>query len=230
MQVIGGRLFLPEKIAERFQRHIDADLVAVSEAVNDRPRRISHVHRDPFDIPCDDAAFEIRAGEANEAERRIFDLRKTRLPVDGHPDFKRELGGEAVKLERGKKADDPMRNPAAGFGEAVILRDVGVREDIKPPGWSLQNSVGHEPCQIDTRNGVFLKVHGTENTSLPSQVDKPALKAGPGVPSCWLMYHPPTLWNTSPRPSNASKPSQLTPERLWQEFDSDGVDLHRPCR
>lgn len=95
-----------------------------------------------------------------------------------------------------------MRNPAAGFGQAMVLGDVGSREDVDASGWSFQHSVGNEAGEVDAGNGVFLQVHSAENAPLSNQLDEPIRMPALSVPYCRLLIHVPTLCNTRPHRSS----------------------------
>jgi len=162
IQVVDGYFFLSQAIAECFQRHVDSDRVAIGEAIHHGPRRIGHFNHDPFDIVSNDAADKIGAGKADDAQRRIFDFRNSRLPVDGEPDFMRELSSEVVKLKRRKEADNSVWDPPGGFCQTVILRDIGPRKNIQTSGRPLQYPIGDETRKVDARNGILFKIGGAE--------------------------------------------------------------------
>jgi hypothetical protein len=79
------------------------------------------------------------------------------------------LGGESVELEGGKKANDPVRHPAARLGKTVVFRNLCVRKDIDPAGRPLQNPLPVKPGEINTRNPFGRKVFRPKYAEAPGE-------------------------------------------------------------
>ena len=131
--------------------------------------------------------LQIRARDPHNPERWVVHLRQPSLAIDGEPYLEGRLGGEPVELEGRKQANYAVGNPSANLGEAMVLRDISVGNDIDPTGWPIKNPFLVEPGEVNSRNSFGLKVFlrrtprrlrereaglmGSLSCSLPSAID-----------------------------------------------------------
>ena len=55
-----------------------------------------------------------------------------------------------MELQGGQEADDAVRNPLAGFGQAVVVGWLQISRDVDAPAWAIQQALGEKSPQIDS--------------------------------------------------------------------------------
>lgn len=144
-------------VAQRFDSHIQADLVAKLEAVDDRFCGTIDANWDPGDIVLLHALSKARTGHMDEAERGASLFRPPGFAVDGYPNLGRVLGREAVEAKRSQKAEDPSGDAATGFRQAVPLSRDRAREGVKAPSDAFDDPAFAEPSKLRPRYGPMLE-------------------------------------------------------------------------
>ena len=68
-------------------------------------------------------------------QRRVVNFGQPGLFADGQPDLERGLRRQFVELEGRQQANHPMRDPLAGFGQAVVGCGLQPGSNVdSPPG------------------------------------------------------------------------------------------------
>ena len=109
--VIGCRLVRPQRQPQRIERHIEANLAAIAEAIDHGLRDGENLHLHAVDGHRLDGRSQRRVAEVHEAHRQMRHLRLVVIFADGHPDAARGLQRDLMVLQRGNQADDALRYP-----------------------------------------------------------------------------------------------------------------------
>jgi hypothetical protein len=147
-----GAAFSPKVFAERGERDVEPDVTAIPEAIRDGFGRRRHTHGDALDPPQLDAVLAGCAVSAHDLDRRRIDLGSPRTRVDEDPDRVRDLGREAVELQRAEEADGRVRDALRDLRERVELGRRSIRAAIKPATDALELAARAEPRQRGSRD------------------------------------------------------------------------------
>lgn len=160
--------------AERLQRDVEADLVAVLETVYDRPRRSCQLHDDALNAAFLNALSHRLLGEPNNSQTRMFEPGKRGLSVDRQPYPFRILASESVEPEGTEEADDTPGHASCGFGQGVVLSDIGVRKRIKPAADTGQLASCGQPAQVFGMKTLSLNVPKAQKALLFREPEDPS--------------------------------------------------------
>ena len=86
VKFIHRRAFLPPAIAQGFEAHVQADLVAIIESVHDSTCLVGHANLHPLYDVFYHAQSQGRPGESHDAQERVVNLRQPCLGADGRYD------------------------------------------------------------------------------------------------------------------------------------------------
>ena len=171
--LIGRGQLASAQFAERLDGDIHVDFAAELEAVHDRPRCGKNVDADAFDDVCFDTAAESGVGQKDESQAERCRLRTPGGARHREPHFGGELRAQIVKVQRGEKAYDAVRNSLAGFGEAVVLRYVRVWEAVKTARVSDDEAACKQPREMLARSPGICYLHGTDEPPLANERKQP---------------------------------------------------------
>ena len=106
---------------KRFQCHIEADLVAIAEAVYDRPRRGCDPDLNALNIPALYGIAQHLAGKSDDPDGKICESRLSGLSVERDPDLARNLCSNFMHMECGEKAYDGLGHPRRDHCDGLQL-------------------------------------------------------------------------------------------------------------
>lgn len=130
MNVIDGCFPLAQGVAQRFDRNVNSNLVAVFETVSHSFGRAVDPNRNSLDDLRVDSFEESPAGEPNHAERGSLDRWFVRLEVDRHPNLVRILCCQTVEPKRRQEAHDAPGHKFGSKGQCVMFRDGRIGECV----------------------------------------------------------------------------------------------------
>lgn len=130
-QLFHARPVLAAEFAERLKRDIKADLVSKLEAVGHCFCSAIDTNRDPFDSVLFYAALKGSTRKAHDAQRRISDRGPPRFLVNPNPYFKGILCRQLVESKGGQEADNSAWHSLRRLDEAVLFRQIGVRQRVQ---------------------------------------------------------------------------------------------------
>lgn len=119
-----------------------------------------------------------RAGEADDAKRRVIHLGQPVLPADGEPDLEGVLGGHLVEPEGREKADDSMGYPPGGLHQALVFADLRVRHPVEPAADLFHEAAGVKPAKLLTAESLLLQITGAEHSGGADQRKETFLRGG----------------------------------------------------
>ena len=158
-------------IAQRFERHVQAHLVAELEAVGDGLGCIEHRHLDAVDPVSIDALDEGRSGHADDANRRLGEPRHGRTVGDSQPYLVRCLCADAVHAQCREQADHPAGHADRHLGKRVVLGDRLAREAVQATPDAHQFAGGHEPGQRDGGQSRLREIARAQQLALSSELE-----------------------------------------------------------
>ena len=132
---------------QRFERDVETELVAVSEAVHHGAGRGGDAKRHPQRRPADHAVGKHRSGESHDAHpgRRVRGL--AGLAVEGDPGLVRRLGADVVESKRRQQAHDRIRDGRGDHRDRLDLRGFDLRESIEAVAQILHDAIGNQALQ-----------------------------------------------------------------------------------
>jgi len=178
-QVVCGRLARPPSVFQRLQRHVQADLVAVLEAVHDRLGRTVHPQLHAVAQVLLDARHVDVAGHLNHLDRRIADPGYVAAARHGDPDLARQLRGQLVELQRCEQTEDGLRHLGGDGRETLEFRSLRIRQAVQTAPDPFQNASGGQARENDPGRIDGVQIDGAQQPLLAGQIED-ALGVGGG--------------------------------------------------
>lgn len=157
--------------AQRFERDIEPDLVAVLEAVGHGFGRTIYPYPNAFDLMFFDAGGQRLAGEPHDAQRRVIHAWARGPAVHRHPYLMRDLGAQLMKPERGQQADYPVRHPFADLCQTVVRRNFSIGRDVEAAPGAREQPLATKPAQVFRVNSSRSQVADPEDPHLLNQLE-----------------------------------------------------------
>ena len=101
-KIVHRELVLPPAVAQRFERHIQTDLVAEPETVDDGPSGIEDGHLDAVDVQTFDAIGQRFVRHAHDTDRRLVQPWGHHVLWDRNPDLEGCLRADFMNPQRGQ--------------------------------------------------------------------------------------------------------------------------------
>ena len=122
---------LTQAVTQRLDRHVEAQLVTVLEAIRHGLGRLIDRHLNALNrvMPSLGGQQGFMCPDDTEADWRMGG--HPFLAPNCHPGLVRRLGGETMELQCGQETDDPMRDCLACFNEAVVRCYVRIGSLVK---------------------------------------------------------------------------------------------------
>jgi hypothetical protein len=83
-----------------------------------------------------------------------------------------------MELEGGEQAEDPARHPFGCLSQDMMLADIGIRENVKAPPCSSEDSLAVESPQVFRVYAPCSEVTDAENTNLAGEFKEPFCMSG----------------------------------------------------
>lgn len=125
------RLALAERFLQAFDRHRQANLVPISEAIGDRLCDAENLHGHPLDRVGFNPLRQETICETYQPNGRAFGSRGPVLLAHGEPNLPRQLIGQPVERQGGNEANDALGNPFGGLCQTVVNVERCIRKLIK---------------------------------------------------------------------------------------------------
>ncbi len=117
--------------SQAFERDRQTDRASMAEAIDDGARRLRHGHGHAVDEMPTDAFDQIRRLEAHDTQARHGGFRCPSALGDADPDSRLHLCGEAMKLQRGREANDAPRHLGGRHGQRMPRIHIGIRQTVQ---------------------------------------------------------------------------------------------------
>ena len=165
-KIVGAAAVLSGEVPQRLDGDIDADLVAVLEAVRDRLGGGIDPQGDSFGPMGLDPFRQGWAGEASDPQPRIIERRTARLLRESDPDLGRRLSRQVMEPERGEKTEHRPRNTPGNLCKRVFRRRFMVGQRVDAPRLANDQTPFHQLRQVRPRYTLPLEVPGTGDSEL----------------------------------------------------------------
>ncbi|CQR42176.1 protein of unknown function (plasmid) [Thiomonas sp. Sup16B3] len=167
--VIDRCLVAGPRVLQGLQRHIQADLVAVLEAVRHGLCNTVHPELDAIAFNFLDACRVSVARELHHLDRRMVEPWGMAAARHGDPDLARQLGGQFVELQRGEQAEHGLRHLGGDGHETLKFRPVGVRQTVQATPNLFQQASGGQARQDDPGRIDGVQIAGAQHPLLAGQ-------------------------------------------------------------
>ena len=144
--------------AQRLERNVQADLVAVLEAVGHRLGHTRYLHRNAINRVLFHPFGQRITTEAHDTQRRVVHLGGSRFVRNRHPHLERRLRGEAMKLQRRQQTHQSVGMFAGHFGQGGVLRYRSIRQRVEATAQPDQLALAHQRAECHPRNAARLHV------------------------------------------------------------------------
>jgi hypothetical protein len=124
---------------------------------------------------------ERRAGEANQPQLSVVELRRPAASWKGHPDFTGNLGRDAMEDERRQKAHRRIRQSLGNLRNRVVLGDWGIRHSIETPPRSFHNAAAQKAQEVFPRDTSGFNVAWPQDAMMLGESRNPRF-------DCLLQY------------------------------------------
>lgn len=170
--VVNACAAVPQALAQRLHRNVEADPAAVLEAVRhrlgwDRDRNVHALDRVTLN-----PRRQRLAARTNDRRHHRRIPRRPVLGFEHQPHGVWKLGRQSMKQQSGEEADCSARNHAGHFGEAVRPSEFSIGQLVQTPAVTHQNALDAQAFQIRARNPGGIKVAGARNPSLSGDLDR----------------------------------------------------------
>lgn len=166
---IHRQLTLSPSVLERFDGHVQTDLVAKLEAVGHRLFGIEDRHLHAIDRSVCDAFRQGRARHSHDAQCRLLQAWARHVGRKRQPDFKGCLGSDLVHAQGRQQTDDPAVDPDRGLGQRAMLTGNMARQAVDPSGHPLQPARLYQATEHDGRQPVRDHVACAQQRRCPRQ-------------------------------------------------------------
>ena len=143
-------------VAQGLHRDIDADLIAVLEAVGDRLRGRVDTDFDLLEAVCLDSFRQGQSREAGDAKRRVFEPRLPGLLGQSDPNLGRVLCRQFVKAQRGEQAEDTCGYALGYMCKRMLGRERMPARNIDSPSLSLDQAIADQTVEYSARDAAGL--------------------------------------------------------------------------
>lgn len=158
-------------LTQRLQRHIDADLIAVFDAIGDGFFQTV----DPDGYPIDEMFLHARreyvAGQSDDVQGNLRGSGMPGMLRERHPDLSGGLRGQFVVSECREQTQHAMRHTRAGFQQALMFAWLAIGKAVESPTDARQDSLPGKLRQVFGRQRPLRQIARAQDTRLPGQRD-----------------------------------------------------------
>lgn len=163
------QLTLSPSVLERFDGHVQTDLVAELEAVGHRLFGIEDRHVHAVDRAVRDAFGQGRARHPHDAQCGLVEARVRHVGRNRQPDFEGRLGSDLVHAQGRQQADNAPIDPDRSLGQRAMLAGSMTRQAIDPSGHPLQPARMHQAAEHDGGQPVRDHIACAQQRRCPRQ-------------------------------------------------------------
>src|SRR3990172_2200739 len=160
-----------DEVAQGLRRHVDADLVAVLEAVGDGLRGRIYADLDALQAMRLYAFGEGRSRETCHPQPRGVEPRLARLLGKGDPRLGRRLGGQAVETQRREKAEGACRDPLGDLRERMLRRARVLACDVDSPRLPRDQSLADQAVELRTGDAARFEIDRAHQAHLSDDTE-----------------------------------------------------------
>ena len=164
-EVVQRELALAPAVAQRFECHVQADLVAEPEAVDDGPGGVEDRHLDAVDVQAIDALGQGSVGHAHDTDRGLVQPGGHHVRRDRDPDLEGGLRADLVDAQRGQQADHALGHACRDFRQRAVLADLGAGQAVEAARHAFELAGLHQARQGDRRQALLRQVARAQQRS-----------------------------------------------------------------
>jgi len=146
------------EVAQRLDGDVDADLVAVLEAIGDRLGRRVHADFDVLQPVSLDPFGQGLPGEARDPQAGMVEPGLARLRRQRDPHLGRRLRRQLVEAQRRQQAQHSAGNALRDLRERMRGGRAVPAHDVDTPGLARDLARAHQPVELCPRDALRLEL------------------------------------------------------------------------